>query len=58
MQESNLEQDYMFLPNYIDYVPTGTKDKAFVEFWTRPTLPWKLECEAEKPRADVAEKFQ
>ena len=44
----------MILPNYIDYVSPGTKDKAMVEFWTRPAIPWKLECETDNPRAEVA----
>lgn len=32
--------------NYTDFVYKENKTNQFYEIWTRPTIPWSLECES------------
>ena len=46
----------MALPVYTQYVgPNFVQKKMGIDYkiWARPTIPWKLECEATKPRGPI-----
>ena len=43
------------LPLYTQYVGDYVQKKMNIDYkmWARPTIPWKLECEATKPRDKI-----
>ncbi len=54
MQEDNgVIERLTSMPLYDHFVPDWriSKENKIYKMWTRPTIPWKLECEASKPRS-------
>ena len=55
-QDSGVLNRLTSLPMYTQYVGSDFIQKKMntdYKMWARPTIPWKLECEATKPRGPM-----